>query len=194
MYGSGTGDRVVALTFDDGPHHTNTPKLLDDLKTAGVRATFFVVGKNLETDIGKALIARAVSEGHQIGNHTYSHPDLTKLTEQQIRDEITKTEALIGSAIGQHKLLRPPYGAHNGVVDKVAKELGYSIVLWNVDSMDWHPKYKEGAWVQHAMDQIEHREHCVVLAHDIHATTVARVSELVVQIQKLQNTQFVQYA
>ena len=187
-------NRTVSLTFDDGPHPVNTPKLLDELKAAGIRATFFVVGKNLETSAGKALVTRAIAEGHQVGNHTYSHADLTKLTEDQIRAEITKTEALIGPAIGQHKLLRPPYGAHNSLVDKVVRELGYTIVLWNIDTLDWHPNYRQGPWVGHAMEQIEHREHCVVLNHDIHATTVAKIDDLIGQIRNLPNTQFVQYS
>lgn len=194
MYGTGTGNRTVALTFDDGPHPTNTPKLLDALKLAGIHATFFMLGQNLATSAGKAILARAAAEGHQIGNHTYTHPDLTKLSEQQVRDEILKTEVLIGSAMGQHKLLRPPYGAHNSTIDKVAKDLGYTLVLWNVDSMDWHPKYRDGQWVEHAMDQIEHREHCVVLAHDIHPTTVCKVDELITKINQLPNTTFMQYA
>jgi peptidoglycan/xylan/chitin deacetylase (PgdA/CDA1 family) len=194
MYKNAMGKRVVSLTFDDGPHPTNTSKLMDDLKAANIRATFFVVGRNLESETGKSLVSRAVAEGHQIGNHSYSHPDLTTLTEQRIREEITRTEFLIGDAIGACKLFRPPYGAHNCLVDKVAKELGYSIVLWNVDCLDWHPRYKDGDWVQHAMYQIERREHSVILAHDIHATTVDRLSEFVAQIRNLQDTQFVQYA
>jgi len=194
VYGAQTGNHEVLLTFDDGPHTINTPKLLDTLKQAGILATFFVVGKNLENSHGKELIQRAAAEGHQIGNHSYSHPDLTKLPVEKVRDEISHTDQLIGSANKGLKILRPPYGAHNSTVDQVAHDLGYKLVFWNVDSLDWHPKYKDGPWVEHAMEQIEVREHCVVLAHDIHATTVAKVDSLIADIRQLPNSHFIQYA
>jgi peptidoglycan-N-acetylglucosamine deacetylase len=182
--------RRIHLTFDDGPNPLHTPVLLDELKQAGILATFFVVGKKLETPLGQGLIQRAAADGHQIGNHTYSHPHLTELTGDQIREEIVRTEKLIGNADRGVKLLRPPFGHHNSLVDQVAQELGYHLVLWNVDSYDWHLDY-QSRWVNHAMKQIETEESSIVLAHDNLATTVAKVGTLIAQIRELSDSNFI---
>jgi len=194
LYGTQTGLREIVFTFDDGPHPVYTPKLLDTLMRSGVKAVFFVLGKNLESEQGKAIIKRAFDEGHYIGNHTYSHANLTKLAEPQIREEIEKTQNLIGQCSRGLKILRPPYGAHNDLVDKVARDLGYRLVFWNVDTLDWHPKYKSGGWVEHGMDQIRAREDSIVLAHDIHRTTVEKVEELIGGIKRLRSTSFAEFA
>lgn len=194
LYGSQKGIREVVLTFDDGPHPQYTPKLLDTLAKHQIKAIFFVVGKNLEAAKGKEIVKRMLEEGHCIGNHTYSHPNLTKLAEPQIREEIEKTQELIGDASRGLKLLRPPYGAHNDRVDKVARELAFRLVFWNVDTLDWHPNYKSGKWVQHGMEQIRAREDCIVLAHDIHKTTVEKVDDLITGIKQLRNTTFPGFA
>jgi len=190
---SGGVRRRIHLTFDDGPHLINTPKLLDELKQAGILATFFVVGRNLETQQGRELILRAASEGHQIGNHTYSHPHLTELNEFQIREEILRTEKLIDDASKGVRLFRPPHGEHNSLVDRVAQELGYRSVFWNVDTLDWHTRY-EGRWVEHAMEQILNQQDSTVLAHDRIATTVAKVGSLIANIRKLSGSRFIQYS
>ena len=182
----------IHLTFDDGPHPTNTPKVLEELKHAGIQATFFVKGNLLKTSLGQELIQRAAAEGHQIGNHTYSHPRLTELTEDQIRQEVLRTEELIGDVDQGIKILRPPFGAYNPMVDQVAQELGYRLVLWNVDSCDWHPKYVH-RWVEHAMKQIMNQKQSVVLAHDSQTTTVTRVGSLIAQIQDLPGSSFIRY-
>jgi peptidoglycan/xylan/chitin deacetylase (PgdA/CDA1 family) len=183
-------ERQIHLTFDDGPHAVNTPKLLDELKRAGVSATFFVVGKNLEKPYNKKLLRRAVAEGHQIGNHSYWHPRMTELRDSQIREEILRTEELIGDADNGIKIFRPPYGHHNPLVDRVAQELGYQLVTWTVDSMDWDPQHRH-RWVDQAMSQIVTQDFNVVLAHDIHATTVASVRRLIENIRKLPGTSLV---
>jgi peptidoglycan-N-acetylglucosamine deacetylase len=155
----------IHLTFDDGPHLVNTPRLLDELKQCGVLATFFVKGTNLETPEAQRLVGRIASEGHQIGNHTYSHPHLTGLGEERIRECILKTEKLIGDADRGIKVFRPPFGDHNSLVDQIVQELGYRLVLWNVDTFDWHPKYR-GHWVKPALARILNHEENIVLAHD----------------------------
>ena len=182
----------IHLTFDDGPHPVNTPKLLDELKQAGILATFFVLGKNLNA-LGQEIIQRAASEGHQIGNHTYSHPHLTESTEDQIREEISRTEQLIGDANRGVKLFRPPYGEHNRLVDQVARELGYSMVLWNVDSRDWDPGYQD-SWVEHALEQIVAQEESIMLAHDNQTTTVTKVGAFIARFRELSNSGFIQYS
>ncbi len=188
-----TRKQRIHLTFDDGPDPVNTPRLLDVLKQSGILATFFVMGEKLETSIGQELIQRAARDGHQIGNHTYSHPHLTELTESQIRKEISKTEQLIGRADRGLKIFRPPYGEHNPLVDRVTRELGYRLILWNVDSRDWDPSYQDG-WVDHAMQQIVTQRKSVVLAHDSQITTVMKVGSLIANIRELSDSRFIRYS
>jgi peptidoglycan/xylan/chitin deacetylase (PgdA/CDA1 family) len=110
-----TTPRRIYLTFDDGPSAETTPQLLDHLKEAGIKATFFVVGRNIENASGRAIVERMAAEGHQIGNHTYSHPNLTRLDAAVIGQEIKQTEDLIGPLDNGIKVFRPPFGFHNGV-------------------------------------------------------------------------------
>jgi peptidoglycan-N-acetylglucosamine deacetylase len=182
--------RRIHLTFDDGPHAVNTPKLLDALKKADILATFFVVGKNLETKEGIDLVRRAAAEGHQIGNHTYSHPHLTELNKDQIREEILKTESLIGGMNNGIKIFRPPYGHRNSLVDRVVKSLGYRMVLWNVDTLDWHTEHRS-RWVERGMEQIAGHRDSIVLAHDVHSTTVENVGKFIASIRSLSCSRFV---
>lgn len=186
-------ERRIHLTFDDGPHPVNTPKLLDELKRAGILATFFVVGKNLEKPYAKKLVQRAAVEGHQIGNHGYSHLHMTELSAHQIREEISRTEELIGGADKGIKIFRPPYGHHNFLVDRVAQELGYRLVTWTVDTLDWDPQHKH-SWVDHAMQQIVTHNINIVLAHDVHATTVANVRSLIANIRNLPGSNLIPYS
>jgi peptidoglycan-N-acetylglucosamine deacetylase len=182
--------RRIHLTFDDGPHPINTPRLLDDLKQFGVLATFFVKGKNLESPQGRMLLERIAWEGHQIGNHTYSHRHLTELTEQEIRNEILKTETLIGNADGGIKVFRPPFGDHDSRVDQIVEELGYRLVLWNVDTFDWDPKC-QNRWVRDSMARIVKRKDSLVLAHDSIAATVNQARRLMVNIRELSDSRLI---
>jgi polysaccharide deacetylase family sporulation protein PdaB len=130
--------KELALTFDDGPDPTETNKILDILKKYNVKATFFVIGKNIELD--SASVKRASDEGHEIGNHTYDHSDISKLSDKQIKEQILKCEELIVSVTGKKpSIFRPPYGSYNkGNISKIAEENGYKIVLWGgVDALDW---------------------------------------------------------
>src|ERR1019366_8811995 len=167
--------RQVRLTFDDGPSAATTPRLLDQLKDFGIKATFFVVGRNIADTQGLAIIKRMAAEGHQIGNHSYSHPNLTQLSATQIEQEIKKTEDLIGSLDNGIKLFRPPFGFHNADVDRAAETLGYKSVHWNVNSLDWQEHYQNRSWGSHVLRQIEARRDCVVLAHDVFPTTVEHI-------------------
>jgi peptidoglycan/xylan/chitin deacetylase (PgdA/CDA1 family) len=112
-----------------------------------------------------------------------------------MREELQKTQDLIGPATHELKFFRPPYGSTNAVVDKVLKSEGFTKVLWSVDPLDWHPKYKKsGAWVDLAMTQIKQREDNIVLMHDIHATTVDRVADLIGRIKQIPKADFASYA
>jgi peptidoglycan/xylan/chitin deacetylase (PgdA/CDA1 family) len=126
---------VVYLTFDDGPS-TDTRAVLDILARYGVKATFFEVGNAVA---GRASIARrVVAGGHRIGNHTWSHPSLTKLSSAGVRSEITRTQDAISAATGRRPgCVRPPYGATNATVRTVLGSMGLTQALWNVDTRDW---------------------------------------------------------
>jgi len=184
--------RIVRLTFDDGPCPATTPQLLDHLGRYRLKATFFVVGQNIACSEGQAILEKIALDGHQIGNHSYSHGNLTAMTAKQIEDEIKQTESLIGSLDHGIKLFRPPYGLYNPLVDQIVRDLGYQLVLWNVTSLDWKKYYWNRRWVSHTMRQIKPRQDCIVLAHDVWPSTVAFFPELVSAIQKLPDTEFCQ--
>lgn len=130
-----TTHKVVALTIDDGPNYKATPKILATLKEKQVRASFFVVGSNVERY--PKLLAQEVAEGHEIGVHTYSHPLLTKLNAQSIAEEFSRAEQAIGVIAPKPTLFRPPGGFYNAKVVEAARRHGYTIVMWSVDPKDW---------------------------------------------------------
>jgi peptidoglycan/xylan/chitin deacetylase (PgdA/CDA1 family) len=193
-YGTLEGGREVLLTFDDGPHPTYTPLVLDVLKNAGLKAMFFVCGQRVARPGALDIVRRARDEGHLIGNHTYSHPDLTKLSVDQVRDEIKKTHDLIGEFEPQHRLCRPPYGAHNPTVDKVLREMDYHVVLWTVDPEDWKAANKPDKWIDVAVNQIQTRGHSIFLCHDIHETTVENFAKFIDRVRAIPKATFIAYA
>lgn len=143
---SGSRDnKVIALTFDDGPHPKETDEVLDVLKKYNVKATFFIAGKHANW-YPKPLI-RANQEGHEIGNHTFNHYDINKLSAEQLEKEIIKCEEVLEKVIGKKtNLFRPPYGSYNKeVLESIARKHNYKIVLWTtVDAKDWqNPKAHE---------------------------------------------------
>jgi peptidoglycan/xylan/chitin deacetylase (PgdA/CDA1 family) len=135
----------VWLTFDDGPSRRSTPRLLATLEQRAIKATFFVVGKRIAA--AGSLLADLAAQGHRIGNHSYSHPDLRQLTEAEIADEVRRTEDEICRYTKIDKIFRPPYGYHDEKVDSVIESLGYRMVFWNVDPRDWDPEYRPSKWV-----------------------------------------------
>ncbi len=133
---NGPSTRQVALTFDDVPDPRFTPQVLDVLKKYNVKATFFIVGKRAEKH--PALVKRMVREGHIMGNHSYSHPEFSKLTMNDFRKQILHTGDIIHNLTGYTpKMIRPPYGDINEKQLQWAQKQQYSIVNWNVDSLDW---------------------------------------------------------
>ncbi|WP_082310612.1 polysaccharide deacetylase family protein [Nonomuraea sp. SBT364] len=164
---SGGGPKHVALTFDDGPGpHTAT--LLRHLAAHDARATFFVVGRNVAADPG--LARRIVAAGHQIGGHTWSHPDLTTLPPAAIRAELARTDRAVRAATGvTPKIVRPPYGALNATVRAQTRR---PMVLWDVDTEDWR-LHDTAVVARRAIRQV--RPGSVVLFHDIHAETVRAI-------------------
>lgn len=158
-----TDDKVVALTFDDGPHPIFTPELLKLLDKYHVKATFFMVGRLIEKrpDIAKA-VAKA---GHVVANHTYSHPrNIEVLPQWRIAQEIDKCEAVIQKVVGQHPhLFRPPRGLVNGTVLTVANDKDYKTVLWTVCA-DHHDAPTPDLMAKRVLSQIGPGG--IVLAHD----------------------------
>ena len=126
----------IALTFDDGPHLKYTEEILDILKEFEIKATFFVIGSNAEAN--PDIIKREIEEGHEIGNHTYSHIFLKKDNYPKLRYEIMKTDSILYE-ISEYKprLFRPPGGIFDDVTKEAIKKLEYDVVLWTVDTKDW---------------------------------------------------------
>lgn len=160
----------VALTFDDGPSYY-TEGLLDTLKEHNVKATFFVLGTQVR--IQSETVQRMFREGHQIGNHTWDHPNLTKMSEEQIREQLQLTDNLIVQIIGESTpFLRPPYGAYN---DRVLAASGLPIIFWSVDPLDW--KDRDAATV--AARIVDAPAGAIILSHDIHKSTVDAVPAII---------------
>lgn len=136
VYCHNNTDKRIALTFDDGPHYKYTAEILDILAEYDAKATFFVVGQLAERY--PELILRELSEGHEVGNHTWSHPKMLKLTSAQLTDELMKTEETLNEiADYRPKLFRPPEGSFGKNVEKLAADNDYTIILWTVDTRDW---------------------------------------------------------
>lgn len=182
--GGGTGgvdcsvESCVALTFDDGPN-AQTSRLLGILADRGVKATFFMVGQSVASN---PAIARAAADaGHQLGNHTWRHPDLTTLDAAGVRDQLASTENAIEEATGiVPTIQRPPYGAWDETVKSVSGDLGLSLILWDVDTLDW--QHRDPAKTLEIVKANTHRG-SIVLMHDIHSTSVDAVNDVISYLQ-----------
>jgi peptidoglycan-N-acetylglucosamine deacetylase len=165
----------IAMTFDDGPHPTLTPQLLDMLKTRRIKATFFLIGENAAAH--PDIVRRIAAEGHEIGNHSWSHPQLTKLKPAALREELERTTSTIAEIIGKPLVvMRPPYGATSDYINHwINREFGMKVILWSVDPLDW--KYRNSASVERRI-LAEARPGAIILSHDIHPTTVAAMPEV----------------
>jgi peptidoglycan/xylan/chitin deacetylase (PgdA/CDA1 family) len=189
----------IHLTFDDGPHLTLTPKVLDILKDEDVKATFFVLGErfaggkaNLKTLPLYKILDRAKKEGHTIGSHTYSHIDHQKYNSDKIRENISKPNNLLKEYLSP--VLRLPYGSgafptKNPVLQKKNKEildfinfLGFTNVLWDIDSNDWN----ENFWANLStklLEDIRKKKGGLVLFHDVQKHTVSNLNNWIKAIK-----------
>lgn len=169
--------RQIALTFDDGPHKSCTPELLDGLKRRGVKATFFLMGENIA---GKEeIVLRMQNEGHLIGNHSYRHIQMTKEGEDEACSAVEKTEQLITSITGSRpEYLRPPYGAWN---EELECRVNLTTVLWTVDSLDWKLRNTERI-VRRVEKSVKSGD--IILMHDIFPTSVEAALRIVDDLQK----------
>ena len=190
-----SGDRI-ALTFDDGPDRRTTPRILDTLGEHDIKATFFVVGRQVEKN--PDLLRRIVEEGHTIGNHTYDHADMSALSPQQMRLELRSTQKAVDEALGYHypmALMRPPYGdPYFGGTDalptfrRVVREQKLFPVMWTIDPSDYlYGGYPEG--VVRGVVRTDRagrkgeRDH-VLLLHDTHEQTAEALPEIIDYYEK----------
>ena len=159
----------IAMTFDDGPSATLTPKLLDLLAAHHIKATFFVIGENVAEH--PEIVARAAREGHEIGNHSWSHPNFGKMSDQAVRSQLQRTDDAIKNATGERPtLMRPPYGSITAREKRwIHDEFGYRIILWDVDPLDWK---RPGPAVVRSRILKETQPGSIVLSHDIHPGTI----------------------
>lgn len=206
IFGYDLPAKSIVLTFDDGPHPRYTDEILAILKKYNARAFFFDVGKNLgavnQSDVklsSNSNVSRRVLEaGHLLANHSYSHPDLTKLSPAERSKEIASTSLLLEKLTGaKTTLFRPPYGAKNATVLKEVEALGMKSILWTLDSMDWADPIPESV-AQRVLAQVNAAKKGILLMHDIHKQSVVALPRILEELSKqgynfliLQGDQFV---
>lgn len=167
--------KQVALTFDDGPHRVYTKMLLDGLAKRKVRATFFVIGKNIPGN--EELIARMQQEGHLIGNHTYDHVKISDLSGEEACEQVEKTSALVREITGEDtEFVRPPFGAWNKSMEGAFTMIP---VMWDVDPLDWTTKNRE-LIEQRVLEDVSSGD--IILLHDYYESSVEAALELVDQL------------
>ena len=170
------GKPMVALTFDDGPSK-KTERILDVLEQYGAHATFFVVGIQLEKF--PEIVKRASDLGCEIGNHTYNHKNLTKISPDEMREQINGVNRLVLEATGKEPaLVRPPYGA--GIKDETVKaNVAYPLIMWTIDTLDWSTRDTQSTLEAIRKDM---KDGSIVLMHDLYDPTAAAVETIVPEL------------
>lgn len=169
--------KLIAITFDDGPSAKYTGKLLDALKKHDAKATFFLVGRNVAGN--EDLIKRMLNEGHEVGNHSWSHADLASISKKEMQAEVDKTDKAIYKASGSYpSVFRAPYGS---LSDALLDHIDVPSIYWSVDTLDWQTKDKK-----YVQKQILNNAYdgAIILLHDIHETSV---DGAIAAIEKLQD-------
>jgi peptidoglycan-N-acetylmuramic acid deacetylase len=184
FYKGSPDEKTVYLTFDNGYENGYTDKILDVLKKEKVPATFFVTGHYLES--APDLVKRMVEEGHIVGNHSWSHPDFTQLTDERIVQELDKVKEKTKELTGQKEMLfvRPPRGILSERTLKVSREAGYIHVLWSLAFVDWKTDQQQG-W-QYAYNEIMKQIHpgAVILLHTVSKDNADALEKAIVDIKK----------
>ena len=168
-----SSEKYVAITFDDGPKAGTTDVLLDGLKERGVKATFFLIGRQIEEN--RDIVARMAADGHQIGNHTFNHVNLAQMSDAQAREELTLCYEEIFSAVGEGEgsegetcfAIRPPFGE---VGASVRENMESPVILWSVDTRDWTGK-SAGDIADYIVETAGDGD--IILLHDIFENSVA---------------------
>lgn len=174
-----TDRKLIAFTFDDGPEGSVTPRILETLKKYNVKATFFMLGKNVNRfpEVAKQV----ADEGHEIANHSITHANLNKTNKNQIQKEVVESKKIIQEATGVvPKLFRPPYGEYNESVIKASATSDQTVVMWSVDTLDWKHKDKNKV-IDITMTNSSAKS--IVLLHDIHASTADILPSIIEKMQ-----------
>lgn len=170
------GTKKIALTFDDGPSAKVTPQILAILKKYNAKATFFVLGQ--EAQKYPKTLKQIAADGHQIGNHSWNHRDLTKLSIYNAQQDLTKTNKMVASITGvTPKTYRPPYGA---ITQQMRQQINMKPVLWNVDTLDWQHRNPAKTLANVKKNA---RNGSVVLMHDIHQTTADALENVIIYLR-----------
>ena len=167
----------IAITFDDGPNSHCTGRLLDGLKKRGVKATFFLISKKVKEN--PDLVKRLDEEGHLIGNHTYNHVEITRISDEEAKKEITDTDEAICAITGKHvEYMRPPFGLWQ---EELEQELNVMPVMWSVDPLDWTTKN-----VDEIVNKVvtEAGENDIILLHDCYDSSVDAALRIIDTLQK----------
>lgn len=174
-------DGEIAFTFDDGPHGTRTPRILEILNNAGVRAIFFQVGEMTRNT--PEISKRAAKEGHIVASHTWSHPQLPKLAAKDAESEIRGGRETVALASGTDiPFFRFPYGARNSYLDHFVKSEGMASFLWNMDSADWKLRDPK-VLLQRVKTQLDREKGGIILFHDIHEQTVIVLPYVIAELK-----------
>ena len=159
--------KKIAITIDDGPELKYTLKAMDEVERYGGRVTFFTEGIYDSRD--PQVVRLMIQRGHEVGNHSWDHPMLTKLPEDKVRYQLGHTNDVIAQQGGVRPIFfRPPFGAHNALVDKIAADLGMKIAMWDVDTSDWDIHNPPTRTVEYL--RVHARPNSVVLLHQVHNT------------------------
>jgi peptidoglycan/xylan/chitin deacetylase (PgdA/CDA1 family) len=171
--GPGLGRRV-ALTFDDGPSPGVTETVLDELKKRDMKATFFMIGRRVTE--APELARRVLAEGHEVANHTFTHPTLSALSDEKVAAELDRCQEAIADAIQVEPVwFRPPYGAFRKNQGRLALERGLGVLLWSVDPRDW-ARPGVGRIAQTVLNNTQPGS--IVLMHDLHRQTAEAVPQI----------------
>ncbi|MDE7242114.1 polysaccharide deacetylase family protein [Desulfovibrio sp.] len=174
-------ENLCAITFDDGPSR-HTGHLLDMLRDYGIPATFFLLGGNAERN--PAMVRRIVAEGHEVGNHSWSHPNLRTLAPEAQEQEISATDAVLRALGGNPAYLRPPYGNFDAHTLEIAHTLGVDVILWSMDSHDWkslpqdYAKLRSTRGTQYESGDLRG----IFLFHDTHKSTVDDLPRIIANL------------
>ena len=171
-------EKLVALTFDDGPHPVYTEEILDVLDQAGIKASFFMMGK--EAELYPNVVKKVSDAGHLIGNHTYTHANVCQISADETTEEITKTNDILEGLTGKRpQFFRPPFGCKNETLEK---QTGMFWIFWDVDTLDWSLQNAEQVYCKVVKNV---GENDIILMHDAYPSTVEAVRELIPALQEM---------
>ncbi|PKO16028.1 hypothetical protein CVU37_11785 [candidate division BRC1 bacterium HGW-BRC1-1] len=174
-----TGKKLIALTYDDGPNTKVTQPLMDLLESEGVPATFYLLGQTAKAN--PKLTAEIQRRGFEVGNHSWSHPQLTKLGVDGIKSQLQRANDAM-TAPRPVTTMRPPYGAHNATVRRVCSDMGFSVILWDVDTNDWRKGTTAEKIVKTVLE--EAKDGSIILMHDRLPTTVPATRQIIAELKK----------